>query len=130
MKIFMILMLSVSLAQSGFAASSIKPIKKNESAPYDGYVINEEAEKNFRQINEEKKHLEKVNIKLEDLGQKQAKIIDNQDRRIELNQSLNEKLILAEERKEREGFWMKAIYFLGGAVMASIVAYGAARSGR
>ena len=130
MKIFMILMLSVSLAQSGFAASSIKPIKKNESAPYDGYVINEEAEKNFRQINEEKKHLEKVNIKLEDLGQKQAKIIDNQDRRIELNQSLNEKLILAVERKEREGFWMKAIYFLGGAVMASIVAYGAARSGR
>jgi hypothetical protein len=63
MKLLLILTLSIN---SCFAID-ITQIKKGESAPADGFFVDSENMKKFRQINEDKKVLEQKTLKLEDL---------------------------------------------------------------
>lgn len=49
-------------------AIDVKPIKKGEAASFDGFLVSKEDLKKLRQINEEKKLLDKQNIKLKDLA--------------------------------------------------------------
>lgn len=60
-------LLILSLLFTQVYAIDITPIKKGDSATYDGFLVSPEEMKKLRQINEEKKLLAEQNIALKDL---------------------------------------------------------------
>ena len=113
MKILLILLLS-------FSAFSIEitPVKKGETISRDGFFIDAKNMKELRQINEEKKNLEKQKLKLEQLG-----VI----RESQLNIQRSDVLYL--QKKVRKARSMGDLKGIGGFVLgvfgASLAAYAA-----
>lgn len=80
MKTILILVTSINLC----FAIDVDPIKKGEPAPKDGFFIDSNNLQEMRQINEEKKLLEKENIKLEQLRVTSENIEKNYQERLDL----------------------------------------------
>lgn len=78
-KIIVIFFTSINLS----LAIDVVPIKKGEPAPKDGFFIDKPNIKKMRKINEEKKLLEKENLKLSQLNELNGKIENNYQKRLE-----------------------------------------------
>lgn len=114
------IILLLSLIFNSVYAIDITPIEKDEKAPFSGFIIDKDNMKKFRQINEDKKNLEKETILLKDLAAIQEQRVDN----------LKEQNSLTEKELNREKFQsnLKGIGgFLIGVLATSLAAYAAIR---
>ena len=101
-------------------AIDVQPIKKGHKAPEDGFFVNPPNMKKLRKINEDKKILEKENLKLKDLSAIQDQQIDNYR---ELSKESQKEL-----RKEKTKGNFKGIGgFVLGVLATSLAAYAAIR---
>ena len=114
MKLLLIFLLSISQC----LAINITPVKKGEPAPKDGFFVDKENMKKFREINEKKKNLEQQVATLEDL-----RVID--ESRIKVHKNIINKAD-REIQKERTKGNLKGIGgFLLGVFATSVAAYAA-----
>lgn len=114
--LLLILVPSITLAD-------MQVLKKGDSASFDGVLIDAEQMKQFRQINEEKKLLEKENLKLKDLG-----IIN--DQRIDLYKEHVKQVTEDLSSSERRAFWQSVGTFALGVVVTGFAAKVAIESTR
>jgi len=116
MKLLMLLLFTIT---STFAIDVV-PVKKGDLAPKDGFFVDAENMKKFREINEKKKNLEKQVATLEELGR-------IQEHRISI---YSEMLVNTEKELHKEKFKsnLKGIGgFVVGVLATSVAAYAAIR---
>jgi hypothetical protein len=123
MKMSKLLIIVLLLHSASIYAGSIRPIKKDEPSPYDGFVIDKPQEKKFRTINEEKKLLERKVLTLEEF-------VKIHKERFNYQQDINVDLHKRLKQKESDLFWNKTIYFIGGIFLTGFVSYAAMKYGR
>lgn len=119
MKFFIIFYMSI-----GFAFGQQQVIlNKGDLAPYDGILSDKEQMKQYREINENNKRLEKQNIKLKDL------VIVNEKKADFFKEEMEQYKTEASIERTRS-FWSKVGYFALGAVLTGVAAKVAIESTR
>lgn len=114
MKYLIVILICISQA----LAIDITPIEKGQPAPANGFFVDQENMKEFREINERKKLLEKENLTLKDIRVIQDEQIDNYKE--------IEKELYRQVRKEKFKSDIKGIGgFILGVAAASLAAYAA-----
>lgn len=102
-------------------AIDITPIEKGEPAPANGFFVDAENMKEFREINERKKLLEKENLTLKDIRVIQSEQISNY--------KIIEKELHSQVRKEKFKSDVKGVGgFVLGVLATSLAAYAAIRA--
>jgi hypothetical protein len=127
MKTLLVLLLSISIANAG---DSVVVLAKGAPAPFDGVLFSREMEKQIRQIDLDNDYLKRQNtslIKLNTLSEQENTIITKRYENMQLKANeLAEKQV----KMENNSFWKTTLYFMSGALLTGVVAYGAARAGR
>jgi len=121
------LIILLLISTNVFSAPEIRKISKGQCVDIDGYVINSEMEVLFRQVNEEKKLSEKLNISLKDLQVETDKTVDILKKRLDNSTEENDRLFERLNNQEKQTMLMNALFFIGGAVLAGSVAIGVSR---
>jgi lipopolysaccharide export LptBFGC system permease protein LptF len=98
-------------------------LKKGDTAPFEGVLVDAPQMKEFRQINEDKKNLELQNLKLKDLA------LINEER-VELYRVQSELLNKELSKAETRSFWKSIGYFALGVVVTGMAAKVAIESTR
>jgi hypothetical protein len=114
MKIILTLLLTISQA----FAIDVQPIKKGSPAPNDGFFVDSENMKKLRNINEEKKLLEKENIDLRELSIVHETRIENYR---QLNKDVEKELRWEKTKSNFSGVGG----FIIGVLATSLAAYAA-----
>lgn len=96
-------------------------LKENEPAKCDGYLFTPEKELDVRTKISNYERLETV-------IQKQDALIDILSKRIDIQVQQNINLSNELQRKETETYWQKAGFFLLGAILTGVIAYGTVQS--
>ena len=116
MKIILILLLTLSQV----FALDVTPVKKGDPSPEDGFFVDAENMKKFREINEKKKNLEKQVVTLEDLG-----VINEERIKIHKTMLSNTEREVSKERTKGN---LKGLGgFILGVLATSVAAYAAIR---
>jgi hypothetical protein len=98
-------------------------LREGENAPYTGVLVTEERMKKFRQINEEKKVAEKLNIELSDLNElKDRKIKLYKDELVSTNKEFT--------KHKTKSFFYNIGYFALGVLITGFAAKAAIESTR
>lgn len=119
--LIVMLVIACNINAEEVAHGNITFVEKGDPAPYAGYVVDESQMKHFRQINEEKKLLEKKTIKLEELGIRQE---DSKEWYKNNYYKVKEKY----EWQQTKSFWTNTLYFVGGAVLTGLISYGTVKT--
>ena len=116
MKLLLIILLTMSQA----FAIDVTPVKKGDPSPKDGFFVDTENMKKFREINEKKKNLEKQVVTLEDLG-----VINEERIKIHKTMLSNTEREVSKERTKGN---LKGLGgFILGVLATSVAAYAAIR---
>lgn len=97
-----------------YAQEKVIPMTKGDIAPYSGIFFPKDKAKELRQINEEKKLLEKKVLKLEDL-----QIIQEETSTFYKENYYKTKNLL--EAEQTKSFWKSTLYFFGGVLITGII---------
>ncbi len=104
-------------------AADAKYLREGEKAPFSGYLIDDEQAEKVRNLKIDLGTLEKVNVSMGTENEIMVRRLNNSNAHID---SLAKQLVDSRD----EGFFTKAAYFMGGAVITGVIAYGAARAVR
>lgn len=110
-----LLLLMFFLLAYELSYAELIPLKKGDTAPYNGILVDAPQMKEFRQINEEKKLLELENLKLKDLS-----LIN--DQKVGLYRNQTEALSKELVRSERKAFWQSVGTFALGVIVTGFAA--------
>lgn len=118
------------LNQTAMAAEckeAVKLLKEGEKAECTGFLFSPEAEKKASQSYDDAKYYKDLSDLLHKRNQLTNEEIKVLDERLKLYQ--DQSYLLAEQlnKKEREDFWQKTIYFGMGILATSIAVYGASK---
>lgn len=102
-------------------AIDVEPIKKGDPAPATGFFVSQSEMKKLRKINEEKKLLEKENLKLKDLQV-------SYKRRLDLEKKYSDELSSSLASEKFVGNIKGIGGFLIGALLTGIVSYGTVKA--
>lgn len=119
-----IMIISLLLCFQAVAQDFI-PIKKGDDSPLDGYVISVDTEKKLRQ---KVSDLEFEKVKLNQLGVLNNQEISLYKEKSALQSEHNKEL--RDELKSSNSFFRSTGYFILGGLIASVVAFSAARAVR
>jgi len=111
-----IIIIMITLLQLNIAyANQLTPIKKGQTAAYDGFLADKDQMKHFRLINEQKKLSEAHNLLLSDLRVTQDSLIAFHKKRA---QEANNALIW----QETKGYLTNILFFTLGIITATTIA--------
>lgn len=116
--------------QTVFAADckdAVKLIKEGEKAECTGFLFSPDAEKKASQAHDDVKYYKDLSELLRKRNQLTNEEIKVLDERLKLYQDQSHLLAEQLNKKEREDFWQKTIYFGMGILATSIAVYGASK---
>lgn len=105
-------------------------INEGQKAECTGFLFSPDAEKKASQAYDDAKHYKELSELLHrrsELTNQEIKILDE---RLKLYQDQSHLLAQEVQKKEKEDFWQKTLYFGLGIVATSVAIYGAAQLGK
>lgn len=124
----LVLVIFLAVPSSVFATQckeSVSLLNEGEKAPCTGFLFSPEAEKLATIAHEDAKYFKEYSGLLEEKLNKQQEQLMIMDERLNLYMSTSHELAKEMNRKDREDFWQKTIYFGLGVLATSIAIYGA-----
>lgn len=125
MKYLIILILTI---QSVFAEDSVKYVNIGDPAPFSGYLFSVEKEKRLRLMDQEFDLCNRKSELLSQYATKQEQIMLLSDKKIALYETQIDRLSKQVVEQRDATFWQNAFYFIGGAVLTGVIAYGYSRT--
>lgn len=106
---------------------AVKLLKEGEKAECTGFLFSPEAEKKASQAYDDVKYYKDLSELLHKRNQLTNEEIKILDERLKLYQDQSHLLAEQVNKKEREDFWQKTLYFGMGILATSIAVYGASK---
>lgn len=123
----LILFLIVTLCPINALAYEVKYLEKDTPAPFSGFLFSKESEKQLREMEQDLALCNKASALYVKQSEAQEELFKLAQRKASLYETQSDRLAkeLADQRSTT--FWQNTAYFIGGALLSGIIAYGYSR---